>query len=291
MKLSIIIVSYNTKELLEKCLEAVRASSLDKKAYEIIVVDNGSTDGSAKLATIKNADNKGFAAANNQGINIAKGEYILLLNSDAEVKHETLKELVAFMDAHPKSGIAGAKLLNPNGSIQPSGGYLPRLSKIAAWMLLLDDVPLLKNVICAYHVNRRDFYIKTHEVGWVQGAAMTLRGKMVAEIGALDKDIFMYGEDVELCMRAKQHKWQVWHVAEASVIHRSFQSSGGVSTNALLGEYAGLQYIFRKHKTGWQLLLLRLLLKTGALIRMLLFGTILGDTRKYATYKEAFNLV
>ncbi len=289
MKLSIIIVSYNTKELLKQCLDSVSKSSF-KEPYEVIVVDNASSDGSEDLATIKNHQNTGYPFSNNQGIKIAKGEYVLLLNSDTEVKIGAFEKLVSFMNSHPQVGIASAQLLNPDGSIQPSGGYLPRLSNIAAWMLLLDDIPVLKNFICAYHVNRPSFYSKTHEIGWVQGAAMIVRKKTLEEIGTLDENIFMYGEDVELCLRAKKKNWQVWTIAEAQVVHKSFQSSGGVSSNALLGEYKGLMYLFQKHKAPWELPLSKLLLKAGAAIRMLLFGTIWRDTQKYAVYKQAFNL-
>lgn len=276
MELSVIIVSYNTKELLEKCLESVRASSLDKTAYEVIVVDNGSTDGSAKLATIKNTDNKGYAAANNQGIKKARGEYILLLNSDTEITPTALEELIKFMDSHPRAGIASAQLLNPDGSIQPSGGCLPRLSNIALWMFFIDG----------YHIQNPSFYTTTREVGWVQGAALIMK----KQVSLLDENIFMYGEDVELCMRAHKDGWEIWHVAEAKVTHQAFQSSGGISSNALLGEYQGLIYLFKKHKPSWEVPILKLLLQAGALLRMLLFGTILRDTRKYAVYKKAFKL-
>lgn len=274
MKLSVIIVSYNTKSLLEKCLESIRASTLDKKAYEVIVIDNGSTDGSAKLAMIKNKQNLGYAVANNQGIKIARGEYILLLNSDTEVKPTALEALVNFMDFHSQAGIASAQLLNPDGSIQPSGGYLPRLSNITLWMFFIDG----------YHIQNPAYYQKTRQVGWVQGAALIMR----KSVGLLDENIFMYGEDVELCLRAKKAGWQVWTVATAQVIHHAFQSSGGVSSNALLGEYQGLLYLFKKHKPFWEIPLLKLLLKTGALLRMLLFGTILRDREKYAVYQKAF---
>jgi len=283
MKLSIIIVSYNTKGLLKQCLDAVSKSILTEQ-YEVIVIDNASTDGSSDLATIKNKHNQGYSIANNQGIKIAKGEYILLLNSDTRVKSNALDELIKFMDGHPQAGIASAQLLNPDGSIQPSGGFLPRLSNIFAWMFFIDDLPL---PLPAYHVTHPGFYSNTHQIGWVQGAALIMR----REVGLLDENIFMYGEDVELCIRAHKSSWQVWTVATAQVTHQGFQSSGGVSTNALLGEYTGLQYIFKKHKPPWEFPLLQVALKTGALIRMLLFGTIWRDKQKYAVYKQALSLV
>ena len=111
---------------------------------------------------------------------------------------------------------------------------------------------------------------------------------MLDQIGLLDENIFMYAEDVEICYRARRAGWQVMLVPQAQVIHKGFQS--GSPQKAILGEYQGLKYIFTKHKPAWELPILRLLLKLGALLRLCLFGTILRDRSKYATYKTAFTL-
>ena len=299
MILSIITVSYNTKKLLKQTLTAVFASKLDKKDYEVFVVDNNSKDGSSDMVKkgfssvklIKNNHNLGFAKANNQAIKKTQGQYILLLNSDTKANPHALQHLIDFMAGHPQAGIASAQLWYPDGSIQPSGGFLPRLTNVIAWMLFLDDLPIIKQIFWSYHITRQNFYKKTRRLGWVQGATMMLRKSMLDQVGLLDENIFMYGEDVDLCLRAHKQGWQVWTVAAAKVVHYQFQSSKGISKNALLGEYRGLKYVFTKHKPAWEKPLFRLLLRTGALLRMLLFGTILKDKEKYAIYQQAFNLV
>lgn len=273
MKLSVIILSYNTKKLLEQCLQSVYSQTGVK--FEVIIVDNASTDGSAQLATIRNKTNLGYAKANNQGIKQARGEYILLLNSDTVVKPHAFKNLVRFLDTHPKAGIASAQLFNPDGSIQPSGGFLPRLSTIFAWMLF--SLPL-------YHLQIKSFYQTTRSLGWVQGAAMIFR----KNFGLLDEKLFMYAEDIDFCYRAQKQGLQVWTVADAQVIHHKFQSSSFQA--AVLGEYQGLLYYFKKHKPQWEVPLLRILLASGALLRMLIFGTILRDKLKYDIYQKAFRL-
>lgn len=298
MTLSIIIVSYNTKNLLKACLESIGDGGLEAKKLEIFVVDNASTDSSIqmvkksfpKVELITNSKNLGFSAANNQALKKTTGDYVLLLNSDTEIKPGALKKLVSFMETHPKAGIASAKLLNPDGTIQQSGGFLPRLSNLAAWMFFIDDLPIASSFIHSYHKADTAFYKKSRKIGWVQGAAMILRKKALLDIGLLDEKIFMYGEDIELCFRAQKTHWQVWHVAEAEVVHKKFQSSGGSSQTAVLGEVRGLKYIFSKHKPKWQLLPLRVLLKTGFLLRLIIFGTIIRSKSTYASYQKAFNL-
>ena len=147
-KLSIIIVSFNTRRLTLNCLVSIKKTT-NFQDVEVIVVDNASTDGSPQaikdqfpqVKLIANTNNTGFAKANNQGIKASRGEYVMLLNSDTLVKPEALIQLVEFMDTHPKVGIIAPQLLNPDGTIQPNGGFLPRLSNIIAWMLLIDDLP------------------------------------------------------------------------------------------------------------------------------------------------------
>ena len=295
MKLSIAILSFNTKQLTLDCLKSIFDTSVSLD-LEVIVIDNASTDGSpqaiknqfpqAKL--IENATNTGFTTANNQGIAQAAGEYILLLNSDTIVKPNAIQTLADYLDQHPRVGIAAPQLLNPNGSIQPNGGFLPRLSNIAAWMLFIDDLSWVKSWFWSYQLRDVAYFKATRSLGWVQGAAMILRRSLLDQIGPLDEHIFMYGEDVEICYRAKAAHWQVMLIPQAQVVHQSFGS--GSPGKAILGEYQGLKYIFQKHKPAWELPLLRLLLKLGALLRLCLFGTILADKQKYATYKTAVSL-
>ena len=295
MKLSIIIVSFNTKKLILDCLESIFATTGDLN-LEVIVVDNDSVDDSPvaikdnfpQVKLITNTTNTGFAKANNQGIKVSSGDYIMLLNSDTIVKPNALEILIDYLDSHPQVGIAAPQLLNPDGSIQPNGGYLPRLSNIIAWMLFIDDLPFIRPWFWSYQLRYLPGFRRTHAMGWLQGAALVLRRHTLEEIGLLDENIFMYAEDVEICYRAQKSNWQVVLFPPAQVIHAGFQS--GSSEKAILGEYQGLKYIFQKHKPAWELPLLRFSLKLGATLRLIIFGTILRDKQKYAIYKTALAL-
>ena len=295
MKLSIIIVSFNTKKLILDCLESIFATTGDLN-LEVIVVDNDSVDDSPvaikdnfpQVKLITNTTNTGFAKANNQGIKVSSGDYIMLLNSDTIVKPNALEILIDYLDSHPQVGIAAPQLLNPDGSIQPNGGYLPRLSNIIAWMLFIDDLPFIRPWFWSYQLRYLPGFRRTRAMGWLQGAALVLRRHTLEEIGLLDENIFMYAEDVEICYRARKSGWQVMLLPQAQIIHKGFQS--GSSEKAILGEYQGLKYIFQKHKPAWELPLLRLSLKLGATLRLIIFGTILRDKQKYAIYKTALSL-
>lgn len=295
MKLSIIIISFNTKKLTLECLESIKKTA-NFQNLEIIVVDNASTDGSSmaiksnfsRIKLIQNTSNIGFSKANNQAINQAQGEYILLLNSDTLVQPQAIRNLIEFLDAHPQVGIAASQLLNPDGTIQPNGGFLPRLSNVLAWMLFLDDLPWIKNWFWSYQLRSPNRFKSTKPLGWVQGAAIALRQTMLQKIGLLDENIFMYGEDVEICFRAHQKHWQIWLVVDSKIIHQGFKS--GSPKIAILGEFQGLKYIFQKHKPSWEFPILRIFLKLGALVRLIFFGTIFKDTQKYAIYKQVFSL-
>lgn len=295
MTLSIIIISFNTRQLILDCLRSIYDTAADLN-LEVIVVDNASTDDSPQaikksfpqVKLIQNQTNLGFTKANNQGIKTSRRECVMLLNSDTIVKPGALHTLVSYLDSHPQVGIVGPQLINPDDSIQPSGGYLPRLSNIIAWMLFIDDLPFIKPWFWSYQLRYLPKFHHTRLFGWLQGAALVLRRSTLDQIGSLDESIFMYAEDVELCFRAQKAGWLIYLVAEAQVIHLGFRS--GSPETAILGEYQGLKYIFQKHKPTWELPILRFWLKLGSLLRLLIFGTILKDKSDYAIYRQAFSM-
>ena len=286
MDLSIIIINYKTKSVTADCLRSIRRST-DKLTKEVIVVDNGSADDSigylkTKFPWVRVYDagaNLGFAGGNNFGFRKSRGKYVWLLNSDTIVKRDTIRTLYDAALKH-NSSIASCCLLNRDGSIQPQGGYLPDLWRLACWMLFIDDLPIISSFFPAYHVNRTSFFKKDRHPGWLAGTALLIRRDVYRKLSGLDDNIFMYGEDVEFCLRAKSLGWVPDYFAEARLTHLG-QASGS-SRGAILGEYKGLRYIYQKHFPAWQGWVLRLTLMTGAILRRIIF--------RNEIYAEAFKL-
>jgi len=303
MDLSIIIVNYNTKELLLDCLGSIKKNT-KKISYEIILVDNASTDGSIEILRrlkspdvkiVLNRQNLGFSKANNQGIKIAKGRYVLLLNSDTKVQDGILDEMIEYMDESPKTGVAGCALKNQDGSLQATGGYFPTLFRVASWMLFLDDIPLLDKLIKPFHpmheksffYKGEGFFTKASERDWVTGAFFLVKKEVFEQVGLLDEDYFMYTEEVDFCFRAKEKGWQVWYLPKWAIVHLGGASSA--SEFPILSEYKGIKIFYKKHMPSWQGPILRLLLKKGALLRIFLFGVLKGGD--YAkVYAKAFKI-
>jgi len=291
---SVVVVSYNTKDLTVGCVRSV-LKHMGKRGCEVIVVDNASTDGSvpalSKIATqnrevklVKLRENMGFAGANNIGTQRSKGKYILFLNSDALVEDRVIEEMVEWMDEHPKVGIATCALKNKDGSLQGTGGYFPSLVRVFSWMVV-QDLPGVDWLVVPFHP-KMSFYRRERELDWVTGAFMLVRRKVLEDGVRWDEDYFMYTEDVDFCYQAKRKGWGVVYLPRWSIVH--FGGASGTKEGTILGEYRGVKRFYRKYYPGWQYLLLRLLLKTGALGRMMLFG-ILEGRKSFLIYAKAFH--
>ncbi len=322
MLLTVIIVSYNTKTLTLQALESVftniQDSAVLKNNSEVWVVDNHSTDDSIEalknlakkhptLHLILNRQNIGFATANNQAIEKSTGKYVLLLNSDTVIHPGTLEKLVQVFENSPinertavlertkyrldRLGIVAAQLVNPDGSTQPQGGSFPTLVSLASHMLLLDDLPVVGRLLPSTQHTGRNTHFSNIAIlrlfDWVGGTAMMIRRAVFDEVGLLDHNIFMYGEDIEFCMRAKFHHWDIGIHPTAKVTH--FGSASSSSKHAIIGELESYLYIWAKHKPDWQLPLVKLLLKIGVMLRIVLFDTIYKDRHRAAIYKEALH--
>jgi len=294
--LSIIIVNYNTKKLLGECIKSVLASKLSF-SFEIIVVDNGSSDGSGEylrklkkenIKIIENKKNLGFGKANNQGMKLAAGEYILLLNSDTKVVGDVIEKAVNWMEKRRQVGVLGCTLLNKDGSIQPSVGYLPRLSKIFLWSLGVSNFPLLRVIFKPYHVNYPSFYEKEAEVGWVTGAFFLLRAEVYEKTGGFDKKLFMYGEEIEWCSRIKKAGFGIYYSPAGAIFHLKGASGAGFG-KMIASEYKGLVYYFAKHKAGWEMPILRFLLTVDKNVKYLAYS-LLGDKIKASAYGKINSL-
>ena len=282
VKVSIIILSFNTKELLRNCLESL------KDNQEIIVVDNGSTDGSPqmvegefpKVKLIKNQKNLGFGAGNNQALRQAQGEYILLLNSDTLVKNNAPLKMAEFLAKHPGVGVVGCKLLNPDGGPQPSAGPFPNLW-VSAIMLFAEH--WLGDLV-------RSSFAQTKEVDWVMGAALMIRREVIKKAGLMDEGIFMYMDEVEWCYRIKKAGFKVMFYPGAEIVHLFTGSSKTGRQDPILNIYRGLLYFYQKHYSHWQLKILKFMLKLKAR-EALILGWLTNNHYLKQTYAEALKIV
>ena len=277
MDLSVIIINWNTKKLLDQCLSSVFKHTKDLK-FEVIVVDNNSQDSSQALVEKKfpktklilNKDNLGFTKANNQGIKVAKGKYILLLNSDTYLIENSFKKIIKRAQKLKNLGALGPQLLNDDKSIQQSVGFFPNLPQVFFWMTFIDDFAGGQH-LKPYHVDHNAFYKKDREVDWVTAAAILVPRTVIKKVGKLDENIFMYGEETEWCYRIKKAGFKVYFSPTAKIIHIGRGSSKKIPTSAFIGEYQGVIYFYKKYKGKISLQIVRLLLKIGALARVVIF--------------------
>jgi len=274
MDLSVVIVSYNTRPLLVACLESLRAAALCRQpsavsqegeprstegcgrmadggraATEIFVVDNASIDDSAaavrtqfpEVRLIASEINRGFAGANNQALPLCRGRYVMLLNPDTEVASDALAALVEFMDLHPEVGAVGPRLLNPDGTLQPSGHRFPTLAGTAVRLLL--RCPLAPSRV---EEARSSTAEPSERHDWLTGACLMVRRAVLEEVGPLDERFFFWWEDVDWCHRIRAAGWEICLVPGARVTHLGAASGIGYSLNALRAQ-EGQCYYFRKH--------------------------------------------
>jgi len=269
MTLSIIIVSWNVKPLLERCLSSIflYGKNLD---YEILVVDNNSIDGSKEYLTdlakkkqelkiVLNNKNLGFAKANNQAIKISKGKFVLFLNPDTEIRGGTLQKMNDFMKKNPNCGIAGCQLIGVDEKIQPSVRSFPFLiSQILILLKLpyfLPNLPALKK----YFLYSFD-YLKEQEVDQLMGAFLMTRREMLEEIGLFDEKFFIWFEEIDLCFRAKEANWQVIYTPRTKILHHGGQSFKQVLSFPKQKIFnQSVIYYFKKHHPPYQSLILKIL--------------------------------
>jgi len=274
LDLSIIVVNWNTCDLLAKCLECVE-TTVKKISYETIVVDNNSTDGSQAMVQtrfpqvklIANGDNVGFATANNQGIQISEGRYVLLLNSDAFVKENTIDRMVAFMDAHPEAGMAGCKLLYEDGRLQPSCATFPTLATEFYIAIGLDKLFPKSKIFGKYLMTDWD-YSTTREVDVIMGAFMLARKSVIEQVGMMDESFFMYSEEVDWCYRFKAAGWKILFTPEVECIHIWGGSSRAVKVETLIRLYRARVQFFRKHYGRLTAFLYKIILTFNSLVRV-----------------------
>jgi N-acetylglucosaminyl-diphospho-decaprenol L-rhamnosyltransferase len=277
MDLSVVIVNWNTRELLAQCLDSLYAS-LILKDYEVIVVDNASIDGSSPMVherfpqvqLIENVENVGFARANNQAIRVSAGRYVLLLNSDTIVKPRAIDALVDFMNTHPHAGACGSRLLNPDGSLQFSCSPAPTLGSEFKRLFHLPGV----RPDGYYPMDSWDQSLP-RRVDVILGACLFLRRKTLDQVGMMDEEYFIYSEEVDLCYRIAIAGWELYWVPQGEVIHLGGQSTRQVSEAMFLRLYQAKLIYFRKRHGRKQAILYKLIIMAAALFRIMLIPLVL----------------
>ena len=286
--LSIVIVNYNTRELLRACLGSIALSHKKNDRWEIIVVDNASSDGSpeevkslkskvksVKIHLITNKVNLGFAAANNRGIRASPGRYVLLLNSDAEVAPGTLGELIRYMDEHRDVGVLTCLVKLTDGSMDPAchRGFPTPWASLTYFIGLEKLFPSFR-LFGQYHEGYKPMS-EIHDVDCISGAFFFVRREVIDQGGLLDEAFFMYGEDIDWCYRIKEAGWGIQFYPGLSVLHKKHQSGLAHADESLRADtrkhfYDAMRLFYNKHyryRYGW---LLSSLVLLGIKLRSLL---------------------
>lgn len=267
VELSIIIVNWNTKNFIEKCIESIY-NNPPSASFEIIIVDNASTDGSqglikdrfSNVILIENNENLGFSKANNIGFRRSNGKYILFLNPDTLVHENTLQKSIEFMEDHKDAGIISCKHLNPDGSFQSSAfDFLPPIS-IFAYILGLNKL---------FKISWLRNFSSVKTVDYVQGSYIMIRREVFQKIGGFDENFFMYGEDADLCKKVWDLGWKVYYLPDISITHY-LGGSSRKNPDKLKYFILSTLFFYKKHKNKAQFEKLKIILKIALYIRMIL---------------------
>lgn len=282
---SIIILSYNTKELLRECLKSLY-KNLKGISFEVIIVDNASTDGTSEVVSnfirqlggskfklVENDKNYGFSKGNNIGAKKAKGEYLLFLNSDTEMQDNGLAGMVEFLKSHMGVGILGGRLKNMNGSLQKSVGTFYTLFNVFLMLFGGEKIGGLRK--SPSHIS---------QVDWVSGAFMMIRQELFRKLKGFDEHFFMYMEDMEICFRAKKLGFSTYFYPDISILHKELGSSN--RTFAVVNIYKGLLLFYKKHKSIMEYQIVKRLLFLKA-IAAILIGFISRNDYLTVTYRKA----
>ena len=274
--ISVIIVNYNTKNLLKECIDSIR-NNVENISYEIIVVDNASQDGSADMVLslfpdvklIKNKINTGFGTANNIGVDIAKGKYIFLFNSDAILVSDTVSNLYRFLKKNRSYAMVGPRVVLPDMTRQPKiCGELPTVFRIFNDTIFLST--LLPNISLFRGINT-DTPSKETSLGWISGVCMLIRKEAFKSVGGFDERFFLYSEDMDLCRRIRDKGWEIAHIDDFPIIHKcggSTKTDADTIRNSVLQQKYFLEmltYMF----SPFQMIIVRSIIFKGLVLRVL----------------------
>nr|MBI5455861.1 glycosyltransferase family 2 protein [Candidatus Levybacteria bacterium] len=290
MVLSIIILNYKTKDLTTACINSIveqYKKELDDNKFEIIVIDNNSQDESfetlsglqsaiSNLKIIESKENLGFAKGCNLAASKARGENLLFLNSDTEIKDQGFLKMVNFISQNKNIGILGGKLKNLDGTSQLSSGKFYSLFNLFLVLLGFNEL---------FGLRQSPNVIK--KVDWVSGGCFMIRKDVFQKVKGFEKDFFMYIEDMELCFRVKKKGYLTYFYPEIMLFHKELGSSN--RTFAIVNIYKGILLFYKKHKSNPEYLLAKLMLKSKALILVVL-GKISNNKYLKDTYLEALKI-
>jgi len=271
-----------------KTLDEMYHEQFEENVFEYIIVDNHSEDDSTKMLSqavkkyknfrfVESPQNNGFGAGNNLGAQQAKGEYILFLNNDTELKGNGILQMVSFLDDHKDVGIVGGELKNFDGTPQPSVGNFFTL-----WPTLL----LLLGMQRFGVTDKNSFMVQ--QVDWVKGACLMIRKNLFERLQGFDENIFMYTEDMELCYRATKLGAKIYFYPTEGIFHKDQGSSN--RTFAILNIYKNIPYFYKKHMPRWQLRIVKGMLFSKATI-LLILGKITHNQYLSSTYAQALNVL
>lgn len=293
LDLSVVILSYNTKDITSRCLDKLKIAKVFcenkfKNKIEVLVVDNGSEDGSAefikseykwvKLLALK--ENSGFSKGNNIAMKQSSNPFILLLNSDVYVEENSLYKALAYFRVNLNCDVLGARLDYSDGRLQPSAGSLPNPLNLIFWILRLGS---------SYHPKNEKYFSKAHQVGWIMGAFMMLKREIFNKTLGFDENIFMHMEEVEWCKRIKGSGYKIWYVPSIEVVHLHGASANFDLSSSFLNELKGVKYYLNKHYASFYWFV-RLFLILGLILRVLTFS-ILKKKDRARIYMKGLKVV
>jgi len=293
LDLSVIILSFNTKDITLHCLGKLKTSidycqkKLGNKV-EVIVLDNASEDESAQaikrehpwVKIIYSQTNTGFSKGNNIAMKQTKNPLILLLNSDVYLEETSIYKAIAYFRVNLNCDLLGARLNYSDGRLQPSAGSLPNPLNIIPWIFGLGG---------SFHPKTRKFFSKAHQVGWVMGAFLMLKRKIFETTGGFDENLFMHMEEVEWCKRIKDLGYKVWYVPQVEVVHLHGASTNFDLSSGFLNELKGIKYYLKKHYPLFYLPL-KLIIWKGLLLRIIVFS-ILKKPERAKIYQKGLRLI